>query len=208
MRCGEVTGQRRLPIRGAAQQRHAPDRRHAACHVNQSLGAAGEAGRWAASPMRHMNTELMDDAYRRWSSGDTLKAGRLIYEQLPNDRRPLWAASILNLCRSLIQRVSEIDAVHEIASNPSRWKEAHAAFWPIRDLTLKAERSNSTDPVYEGVLHVTENTAKVTYNASGEPIPFDEDAGWWLVSNLRYLIDKVNDAEFEKKAWSIVSSSW
>jgi hypothetical protein len=149
----------------------------------------------------------MDEAYRQWASGDPLKAGRQIYESLPNDRRPLWAASILNLCRSLIPRVPEIDAIHELASNPSRWKKAHASFWPVRDLTLKAEGSTSTDPIYVGVLHVAENTAKVTYNASGEPMPFDEDAGWWLVSNLRYVVDKVDDPEFEKKAWSIVHGS-
>ena len=29
----------------AAQQRHAPDRRHDSCHVHQWLGAAGDAGR-------------------------------------------------------------------------------------------------------------------------------------------------------------------
>ncbi|HEY3473933.1 MAG TPA: hypothetical protein VGK56_04940, partial [Anaerolineales bacterium] len=78
------------------------------------------------------------------------------------------AASILDLCRLIIPRAPEIDAVHDIASSPSRWKEAHVAFWPVRKLTAKADESTSTDPVYWGVLLVTENTAKVTYNASGE----------------------------------------
>lgn len=154
-----------------------------------------------------MSSELIDEVYRQWLSGDALKAGRAIYEQLADDQRPLWAASILNLCRSLIGRVAEVDAVYEVALNRSRWKEAHAVFWPVRALTLKAERSKSTDPVYTGVLYVTENTAKVAYNASGEPAPFDEDAGWWVVSNLRQVVDTVDDPEFEKKAWSIVSVS-
>jgi len=151
-----------------------------------------------------MNTEPVDNAYREWSSGDPLKAGRLIYEHLPNDLRPQWAASILNLCRSLIPSIPAIDAIHEIALDRSRWKEAHAAFQHVRDLTLKAEESKLTDPIYAGVLYVAENTAKVTYNASGQPAPFDEDSGWWLVSNLRYVVDRVNNREFEEKAWSVV----
>ena len=154
-----------------------------------------------------MNTELMGEAYNHWSSGDSLEAGRLIYEQISSDQRPLWAASILDLCRSLIPAVPEIDAIYDIALNRSRWKAAHAAFWPVRDLTLKAERSKSTDPLYAGILYVTENAAKVTYNASGDPAPFDDDAGWWLVSNLRHVADKVNDPEFERRAWAVVSGS-
>jgi hypothetical protein len=56
-----------------------------------------------------MNSELMNEANDRWSSGDALEVGRLIYDHLPNDERPFWAAAILDLCRSLIPRVTEID---------------------------------------------------------------------------------------------------
>jgi hypothetical protein len=101
----------------------------------------------------------------------------------------------------------------------SRWKEAHAAFQRVRKLTLKAERSKSTDPIYAGILYVAENAAKVSYNASilgrldtqsysaQEPAPFDNDAGWWIVSNLRHVATTVNDPAFEKKAWAVVNGS-
>ena len=154
-----------------------------------------------------MKTELLDKAHDHWSSGESLEAGRLIYEELHNSERPLWAASILNLCRPLIQRVPEIEAVYEIALNPSRWKEAHAAFQRVRQLTLQAERSKSKDAVYVGILFVAENAAKVSYNASMEPAPFDHDAGWWLVSNLRHIADTISDPTFEEKAWAVVSGS-
>ncbi len=42
---------------------------------------------------------------------------------------------------------------------------------------------------------------KVTYNASGEAAPFDHDAGWWLVSNLRDIVDQLGSPEFEARSW-------
>jgi len=153
-----------------------------------------------------MNRMLMEEAYKLWSSGNSLEAGRLIYDQIPNDERPSWAAEILDLCRGLIPRVPEIDAIHEIASDRSRWPEAFESFRSVRQLTLKAERSSSIDAVYASILFVTENVAKVTYNASHGPAPFDHDAGCWLVCNLHHIADLVGTHEFESKAWAIVSS--
>jgi hypothetical protein len=166
-----------------------------------------------------MNTKLMDEAHDRWSSGESLEVGRLIYEQLHNNDRPVWAAAILDLCRPLIPKVPEIEAIYEIALSPSRWKEAHAAFQRVRELTLKAERSKSTNAIYAGILHVAENAAKIAYNASipgrsdnqlfsaQGPAPFDHDAGWWIVSNLRHVANTINDPTFEERAWAIVSGS-
>jgi len=153
-----------------------------------------------------MNRTLMEEAYMHWSSGNSIEAGRLIYDQIPNDERPSWAAEILDLCRGLIPRVPEIDAIYEIASDRSRWPEAYESFRSVRQLTLDAERSSSTDSVYAGILFVTENVAKVAYNASRGPAPFDHDAGWWLVSNLHHIADLVGTPEFESKAWTIVSA--
>lgn len=148
-----------------------------------------------------MKQDVIIEASRRWSSGRALEAGRILYEYLPNDQRPLWAARILAHCLQLIRSVREIDAIYEIAMDKTRWKEAHGAFWPLRELILKAERSKSADEIYARILYLAENTAKVAYNASGEAAPFDHDAGWWIISNLRYIVDKVKDVEFEVRAW-------
>jgi len=150
-----------------------------------------------------MEGKFINEAFVYWSTGNALEAGRLIYEQLPNNQRPLWAAKILNLGRQLIPTVSEIDTVYKIALNRSRWREAHSAFSRVRELTLAFEKSNSQDFIYGGVLYLAENTAKVSYNASENPAPFDYDSGWWIVSNLRFLVEKVGDSDFESKAWSM-----
>lgn len=153
-----------------------------------------------------MNPDTIAAAYVHWSTGSPLEAGRLIYEQIPDVRRPPWAAAILDLCRPLIPPVPEIDAVREIAADSRRWKDAHAAFRLVRRLTLEAEGTESATAVYRGVLYVTENAAKVIYNASGEAAPFDEDSGWWLVSSLRHVVDGIGGRSFEAQAWAVVSS--
>jgi hypothetical protein len=148
-----------------------------------------------------LKQDIIIEASKRWSSGQTLEAGRILYEYLPNNQRPLWAARILAHCLQLIRSVREIDTIYEIAMDKTRWKEAHEAFGALRELTLKAERSKSNYEIYAGILSLAENTAKVAYNASGEAAPFDHNAGWRIISNLRHIVDKVKDVEFEVMAW-------
>ena len=107
-----------------------------------------------------MKQDIIIEASNRWSSGGALEAGRILYEYLPNDQRPFWAARILAHCLQLICSVREIDTIYEIAMDKTRWKEAHEAFGSLRELTLKAERSKSADEIYAGILCLAENTAK------------------------------------------------
>jgi hypothetical protein len=88
-----------------------------------------------------------------WHRETALDAGRLIYGALPSDRRPAWAARLRAICtpRQLDQRwrlegqhlaghrmggvpetYREVEAVVEIAGDPSRWGEAHDAFREVR----------------------------------------------------------------------------
>src|SRR5262245_20950773 len=152
-----------------------------------------------------MKQKYIDEAYLHWKSGQPLEAGRILYEHIEVKHRPSWAGEILELCKDLISSVSEIDAVHKIAQDQNRWQEAHGAFRAVRTLTLQAEKSKNKDAIYAGMLYLAENAAKVTYNASGEDAPFDHDVGWWLVSNLRFIVDQIGNPEFEARAWDTVS---
>ena len=152
-----------------------------------------------------MKQKYIDEAYQYWKNGQPLEAGRILYERINVRHRPAWAAEILELCKNLIPSVSEIDAVHLIAQDQNRWQEAHEAFTTVRMLTLQAERSKDTNAIYAGMLYLAENAAKVTYNASSGASPFDHDAGWWLVSNLRFIVDRIGNPEFEARAWDTVS---
>jgi len=151
-----------------------------------------------------MKEKYIKEAKPCWEGGDPLKAGELLYEHIRQRHRPLWALEVLELCMPLTKGIPEIDELCNIIRNPNRWTEAKEAFSSVRELTLETEDSSS-DTIYTGVLYLAENVAKVTYNASEEPAPFDYNSGYRIVSNLRYIVDQLGDKTFENKAWYVVS---
>lgn len=147
-----------------------------------------------------MNQLERESAAREaWGVGDDIRAGELIYERIPPHRRVPWASGLLALFCSRISPPPAVTAVGEIAASEPRWHEAHGAFDAVRLLTLDQERLGvaKDGPLY-GLLLLAENVAKVIYNASGHPAPFDHNAGWWLPQNARFLIRQLHDIEFEK----------
>jgi hypothetical protein len=142
-------------------------------------------------------------AQRDWEAGRALDAGRLIYERIPARQRAAWAARVLEAVRELAPETPEIDRVLQIARDPAKWGEAHEAFNAVRALALEAK-----DPLVEAVLHLTESVAKVAYNASGGPAPFDRDAGWRVAQNLHAIISRGGDkaSRLKAEAWSLLST--
>ncbi len=143
-------------------------------------------------------------AQRDWEAGRALDAGRLIYERIPTRHRPAWAARVLELVRDLAPSSPEIDQVLAVARDPARWQEAKQVFQAIREVRQRTE-----DPLLESVLSLAENVAKVTYNASGAPTPFDRDAGWRVADGLWTVISKAGERarKLEEQAWSVLSGS-
>jgi hypothetical protein len=107
-----------------------------------------------------------------------IEIGRQIFEPIPNDIRPGWAGLILSRFDNYIKNLpAEIKELYPIIDNQDRWKEAHQQFDKIRRFLLT---NNNYQP--ESYLLLAENVAKVTYNASGKPAPFDKDSGWYIAS--------------------------
>jgi hypothetical protein len=151
-----------------------------------------------------MKLERTNEAYERWNSGDALFAGKIVYEQLPIQERPLWAARLLSRCAKVIPSVAAVEKVIEVALTPSLWPGAREAFDAVRALTLKNERGQASSVLYAPVLSLAENTAKVTYNATGLPAPYDHNAGWKVVQAVRQIVDRVAKPEFETEAWNLI----
>ncbi len=107
---------------------------------------------------------------------DDLTAGREIFEKILNDDRPRWGKAILISFDSYIKNIPfEVSELIPLIDDKERWREAHAQFSRIRHFLLKHK---SYKP--EAYLLLAENIAKVTYNASGCPAPFDSDSGWLI----------------------------
>ena len=123
------------------------------------------------------------DDRERWDRAAGFAAGRALYEALQSTARPGWAARILSHCASVIDEPrTAIWHVVDLAEDPRRWIEAHDAFTTVRRLTLAASTADNTDASVR-LLLLAENTAKVTYNASGATAPFDHNAGWRILPN-------------------------
>lgn len=143
-------------------------------------------------------------AQRHWEGGHPRDAGRVIYESLPKAKRPAWAARVLESVRDLAPSLPEIDRVLAVARDPARWQEAKQAFQAIREVRQRTE-----DPLVESVLSLAEKVAKVTYNASGGPTPFERDAGWRVADDLHTVISRAGEKaqKLEEQAWSVLSGS-
>lgn len=163
-------------------------------------------------------TDTTEHALKRagelWSSGKALEAGQILFELLPVQRRPEWAASILRLVLEKSRlRSRPINTLLRIADRPAKWRKAHCAFYALRTKTLELEAKSAPSEKQTTFLYhllLAENVAKVIYNASGSaiPRPFDYDSGYWVVSCLRHLVDLWNDQEFTQKAWLKASAVW
>src|SRR5262249_10829804 len=133
-----------------------------------------------------------------WTHGQSLEAGKLVYESLPAHYRAKWAVNILRLVLSRAGCETEsISQLLRIADHESEWLDAHGAFSDVRSDVLQFDRRYAQYPrdlteeenLRWHVLLLAELVAKVTYNATDPPDPFDEDSGWWIAKWLRGFAD-------------------
>ena len=131
---------------------------------------------------------------------NNIEIGREIFENIPNDIKPGWAGLILSRFDNYIKNVPKsIVDLYPIIDNQERWKEAHKQFYAIRQFSL--DNKNYEPNVY---LQLAELVAKITYNASGEPAPFDNDSGWYISSLALKVVLYFNDARLEDEIKSSI----
>jgi len=153
-----------------------------------------------------MNKESdLKEAAAFWDNGQPLEAGRIIFENLAAEKRPKWAARLLDVVVEWSgSQVAPIEQLRNIAMDRQKWQFAHKAFSIIRDATLELERerNRSNDQAFLlSQLYLAENVAKVIYNATNPPDEFDEDSGCWIARCLRDCVDRTHNDEFAKAAW-------
>jgi hypothetical protein len=107
-----------------------------------------------------------------------IKIGQQIFETLPKHIRPGWAGLVLSRFDQHIKGIPPaILELYPIIEDKDRWKDAHAQFNKIRQFLLN---NKAFQP--EAYLLLAELVAKVTYNSSGQPAPFDSDSGHYIAS--------------------------
>jgi hypothetical protein len=151
----------------------------------------------------------LKQASELWAAGEALRAGQLIFENLPVSDQPAWAAIVLKLVvdRSGIHS-PEIAQVLIAAADPEMWRLGHQLFDALRNTTLVLQEPRKTrelthdEDVHASIVMLAELVAKVMYNATNPQDAFDEDSGWWVADNLKWFVDHAwRDESFAHSAW-------
>lgn len=129
-----------------------------------------------------------------------VQIGQQIFESLPNDIRPGWAGLILSRFDHYLKDIPTcILDLYPIIEDKNFWKEGHARFNKIREFGLENENYKPED-----YLRLAELVAKVTYNTSGEPAPFDSDSGHYIASFALKAAESFNDTRLEYEVMSAI----
>lgn len=129
-----------------------------------------------------------------------IKIGQQIFENLPNDIKPNWAGLILSRFDNYIKDIpNSILDLYPIIDNKDRWKEAHEQFTKIRVFGLENKNYKP-----ENYLRLAELVAKITYNASGQPAPFDSDSGHYIPSIALKTTENFDDNRLEEEVKSAI----
>ena len=129
-----------------------------------------------------------------------IKIGRQIFDNIPGNIIPGWAGLILSRFDSYLQNIpTSIAGLYPIIDKQENWKLAHQQFDKIRRFLL--ENKNFQPETY---LLLAENVAKVTYNCSNEPAPFDKNSGWYISGLALKAAAHFNDNRLEEEVKSCI----
>ncbi len=128
------------------------------------------------------------------------KIGQQVFENLPNDIRPGWAGLILSRFDNYVKDIpTSVKELFAIIDNKVRWREAHGQFTKIRTFGLDNKKYQP-----EPYLLLAELVAKVTYNSSGQPAPFDSDSGHYIPSTALKATEYFDDNRLEEEVKSVI----
>ena len=129
-----------------------------------------------------------------------IQVGRQIFDNIPNDIKPGWAGLILSRFDNYIKSIPKpVFELYSIIDTQDNWKNAHSQFSKIRQFLLDHKTYQP-----EAYLVLAENVAKVTYNASNEPAPFDNNSGWWIPSCALQAATYFEDNKLEEEVKSCI----
>lgn len=110
------------------------------------------------------------------------------------------ATNGLSICCNITSNPPR-EVIQVIRTGCGKWRDAHAAFDAVRELTLKAEQHpRANNDVEQLLLYVAENAARVIYNASTPDDPFDVDSMAWLLSTMALMVQSLESPLREELA--------
>ena len=128
-----------------------------------------------------------------------VEIGRQIFENIPDEIKPCWTGLVLSRFDNYLKDIPKpIRELFSIIEDKDKWKNAHKQFAKIREFGLVNQEYNKE------YLRLAELVAKVTYNASGEPAPFDSDSGHYIASFAFKAVEYFADNRLEVEVKSTI----
>lgn len=151
--------------------------------------------------------EIIAEAQLHYQNGDPLRAGMLIYERIPLEKREKWAGSILELLYSQIEPTPELDASLKFVQEPHLWpverrREAHFIFDAIPHQSWN--EPPRPDTLYDLICSLARDVVGVTYTTRQFPAQFDHYRGWSIVEWAKKIVEFVNDADLSDSVWQAI----
>jgi hypothetical protein len=140
-----------------------------------------------------------------------MDAGWIIFENLPMGLHPRWAAGVLEAAIRFTGVTSElVEHIVHIAHNPGEWKTGHDASSSARRLSIELGKGNAPlardTVILRRLIALAVLVARVAYNCTRPPDPFDEDTGPSIAKSAKYFCDVMGDDAFSASMWSALAS--
>lgn len=137
-----------------------------------------------------------------WNEGNYLLAGKELFESIDDNKRSIWAMSLLQIINK-IHKNDEFEELIKLIDHKNQWKQAEISFGKIRNMRLVAQV-----PLEISALDLAENIAKVIYNMSNYSPKYDKNSGWKIGGNIASVISNITDNdelvnELLKSYWTI-----
>lgn len=134
---------------------------------------------------------------------DDYGLGKKIFESVPSELHVDWGKSLLIIFAKHLEEVPAVVLeLIVIMENQDQWKNAHDQFQKIRSLALQADKFEP-----HSFIVLAEKVAKITYNASGEPAPFDLTSGYYIGPLSQELAEFIDDPALNREVERVLFSA-
>jgi hypothetical protein len=146
--------------------------------------------------VRAVGMAAADERWNGWINGELLACEKLVAGAEPAGLAALATQGLAICCKLVPSPPDQLLGVIRVGEHD--WSRGHLAFDAVRERTLDAERrADAVDARLSSLLYVAENAARVIYNASCPPDPFDADSAAWLLKTMSRMASHLppQDAE-------------
>jgi len=148
----------------------------------------------------------LTDARAEWDRGHIRVAAAILTDRIPNRRKPIWAADILDIVGDYFDLPAPGTELRQVARVPARWSEGAILFERARKKTLAFEKDADRSNLAVATMLAIENAAKVIALASGR-YSYDPDSAEWLVACALDVAELVGNVGLKDRVWELTTAA-